>query len=262
LTSAQNHPATAAQAGRQSAAINVDGGLLSVRLNSASVRATLEELGRLTPVRISIPNDFDDAEISAEMNGVAFEAGLRRLLTNYDTFFFYSGPGQEPASLRAVWVYPKGSALTMQPASLQACAAGRELEAALADANPRVRQQAYEALLMRPDSRSRDLVIQAIRGGRERDDQVRQFIFSAALSRGFEIPPDVLWEIARADVSEHVRWLALDALAQHPIAQQAAQAALNDASLAVRQKAEEILSAFAAESHRQQGVSRPVEEQP
>ena len=150
----------------------------------------------------------------------------------------------------------------MQPATLQACAGGKELEAALADANPQVRQQAYEALMMRPDGRSRDLIIQALRGTRERDDALRQRIFSAALSKGLEIPPDVLTEIARSDSSEQVRWIALDALSHHANAQPAAQAALTDASPAVRQKAEEILSAIGAESHRQQGISRPSEQQP
>jgi hypothetical protein len=262
VTAAQNLPGTMAKAGGQTAPISVEGGRLSVRLHNASVRQTLEELGRRLPVKIMIANEADDSEISAEMNGVTFDLGLRTLLVNYDTFFYYGAPGQEPSSLRGVWVFPKGAALTMQPASLQACAGGKELEAVLADADPRVRQQGYEALLMRPDSRSRDLVIQAIRGARERDEQVRQLIFSAALSRGFDIPPEVLWEMARADVSEQVRWLALDALAQHPNAQRAAQAALSDTSVAVRQKAQEILTALGAESQRQQGYSRPAEQQP
>jgi HEAT repeat protein len=262
VTGAQNQPAAAAQAGQPAPAITVEGGVVSVRLRNASVRAALEELGRQIPVRITMAQNTEDAQITSDLTGVPIEFGLRTLLANYDTFFYYGGAGQDSSSLRGVWIFPKGTALTMQPASLQACAGGRELEAALADANPRVRQQAYDALMTRPDNRSRELVIQALRGGRERDDEVRQHIFTAALSRGFEIPPDVLSEIARADVSEHVRWMALDALSQYATAQQAAQAALSDTSLAVRQKAQEILTAFGAENDRQHGVVRPPEQQP
>ena len=258
---AQNHPATA-QEGSLAMSISVEGGRVSARLRNASLRTTLEELGRRMPVKITFANEVEDTEISADLSSAAFDMALRALLAKYDTFFYYGGAGQEPASIRGVWVFPKGTALSMQPASLQACAGGKELEGALADADPRVRQQAYEALLTRPDSRSRELIIQALRGGRERDDGVRQGIFTAVLSTGFEIPADVLSEIARADASEHVRWMALDALSQHATAQQAAQAALADASPAVRQKAEEILAALSAESHRQQGTSRPAEQQP
>jgi hypothetical protein len=248
-------------AGAQSAMVS-EGGRVSARLRNASVRATLEELGRRTAVKISFAKDMEDVEFTGDLNNAALDMALRVLLASYDAFFYYGGSGQEPTSIRGVWVFPKGTALSMQPTSLQACAGGKELETALSDANPRVRQQAYEALLTRPDSRSRELVIQALRGSRERDDSVRQGIFTAALSAGFDIPPDVLSEIARADASEHVRWMALDALSQHASAQQAAQAALSDTSPAVRQKAEEILAAFGAENHRQQGIGRPAEQQP
>jgi hypothetical protein len=255
---AQNSSATV-----QTPWLSIEGGLISVSARKASVRALLEELRQHIPVKISIAHEIEDDEISANLKGAPLEAGVRMLLANYDAFFYFGGPGQEASLLRGIWVFPKGSAFTMQPASLQACAAGKELEAVLADANPRVRQQAYEALLTRPDSRSRELVIQALRGSRERDDEVRQRIFSTALSHGLEIPPDVLSDIVRADPSEHLRWMALDALSNSGgAAQHTAQAALNDMSPVVRQKAEEILSVLGAESLRRQGGLRTAEQQP
>jgi HEAT repeat protein len=125
-----------------------------------------------------------------------------------------------------------------------------------------MRQQAYEALMKRPDSSSRDLLIQAIRGVGETDDGLRQTILSTAVAKGVDIPPDVLFELARADSSEHVRWMALDALAQHPAAREAARTALTDASPAVRQRAADILIELDAEAQRTKGMSRPPEQQP
>jgi hypothetical protein len=67
--------------------------------------------------------------------------------------------------------------------------------------------------------------------------------------------------MARGDASDAIRWMALDALSQHDMAKQAAEAALTDASPAIRQKAEEILTGLAAENLRREGRARPPDQQ-
>jgi len=246
----------------QAPSVTYEGGRLSIRMRDANLGGALQELSRRTGVKVVVAPEIEDAEISATLDVADLDLGFRAMLSQYDVFFYFGGSGSDHASLRAVWVFPKGAALTIQPAPLEAWAGGKELEALLSNPEPRVRQQAYEVLMRRPDSHSRELVIQAIRGSGEKDDDLRQRIFSEALSRGLSIPPEILSEVARSDNSEQVRWMALDALQQDGKGKQAAEAALTDPSPTIRQRAEEILAAVAAEDHRREGITRPVDEQP
>ena len=249
-------------AAQEPSSVMFEKGRLTIRARNAPVRAVLGELESKTQVRIVVSEDVDDAEVSADFTGVALDLGLRALLGNYDAFFYYGGTGNEPSSLRAVWIFPKGAAAMLRPVPPEAWAGTKELKAALDDPDPQTRQRAYEGLMNRPDELSRDLLLQAIRGVRETDDGLRQRILSAALTKGIDIPPDVLADLARADGSEQVRWMALDALAQHATAADIARSALTDASPAVRQRAADILTELAAAAQRRDGVSRPPEQQP
>jgi hypothetical protein len=241
--------------------MSFDQGRLSVRLQNTPIGVVLEELKLRTRIRIVVAEELDHAEISADWIDVPLDLALRALLTNYDAFFYYGGASEEPATLRTVWVFPKGRGSTLQPVPPEAWVDSNEFEAVLADTDVRIRQQAYEALMRRPDSRRHEVVIQTIRGVREKDEGLRQSIFSAALNRDLSIPPEVLLDTARFDGSEQIRWMALDALSQHAIAKEAAEMALTDASSAVRQRASEILVELTAEMNRRKGVSRPPEQQ-
>jgi HEAT repeat protein len=249
-------------AAQEPSSVSVEKGRLTVRARNAPIRGLLEEFESKTRIRIVVAEEIEEVEVSADFAAVPLDIGLRALLGNYDAFFYYGGSSDDPPSLRAVWVFPKGAAASLRPVPPEAWAGARELERAVAHPDPHMRQQAYEALMKRPDSSSRDLLIQAIRGVGETDDGLRQTILSAAVAKGVDIPPDVLFELARADSSEHVRWMALDALAQHPAAREAARTALTDASPAVRQRAADILIELDAEAQRAKGMSRPPEQQP
>ena len=174
----------------------------------------------------------------------ALDSSLRKLFTNYDTFLFYGGSKDVSSALRAVWVYPKGAASDLRPVPRSDWAGVREIEATLGDTNAEVREAAYVVLLGRPDSVSRRLVIDAIKGVREPDSLVRERLLSTAISKGFALPSDVLADLARIDPSEQIRWVALDALAssESPSARQVAEAATTDASEAIRSKAKEMLN--------------------
>jgi len=256
---AQEKPETP-QAPPNQLSVKADGDYLSVRAHNTGLRAALHELARQTAVRITVAQEVEDTDISLDFGG-PLDMGLRALLANYDAFFSYGGKADEPVSLRAVWVYPKGAALTLRPAPLEACTASRELESRSSDGGPAVRQTAYVALMSRADARSRELVMQAIQGLSEKDEGLRQRIFSAAIARGLAISPEMLAGMAGGDASEFIRWMALDALSQFPQARQAAEAALTDSSPLVRQKAGELMTVLAAEGQRRDGRPRQPDHQ-
>lgn len=117
----------------------------------------------------------------------------------------------------------------------------KDLEAGLSEAEPNLREKSYDALMMRPDRHSRELVLHALLGDTEKDDGLRQRLLLSAGTRDFKIPPDILSHLARVDASPEIRWLALDGLSATPAALTAAQAALADSDATVRDKARQIL---------------------
>ena len=240
--------------------IQFDTGRLTTRIENASIRAVLSEIAARTGLKITMAEAVEEFEVSVDMKATPLEIALRALLPDQDAFFYYGGSANEPPSLKAVWVYPKGGAAAFQP---QAAGAGAmELETALSDPSAEVRQRAYEALMARPDGRSLEILIAVIRGDREKDDELRQRVLSAALTKGQILAPDTLADMARGDRSEHIRWMALDALAQHESVKQVAEAALGDSSEVVRQRAADILAELKAEAERTDGTPRPPEQQP
>jgi hypothetical protein len=205
------------------------------------LQSVSELVAARTKVNIVLAEGLEEIRISADVNGVVLDDALRSLLSAYDTFYFYDGSRSVPSALRTVWVYPKGSASALKPVHPEQWASRGELEAVLRDSDIKARQLAYEALMSRPDQRSRGLVIDALKGTSERDSGLRERLLSDAISKGFALPDHVLGDLARTDPSDRIRWIALDALSQDPSAKQIAEAALADPSEAVRFRAKEIL---------------------
>lgn len=237
----QDQPRGAAPSAEQLSGIRFEKGRLSAQFRNWSLQSVSEQLAAAASVNIVLAEGLENIQISADVNGVVLDEALRNLLSGFDTFFFYDSSRSLPAALRTVWVYPKGSASALKPVGPEQWASRRELEVALGDADPAARALAYEALLGRPDQRSRSLVIDALRGG-ERDSALRQRLLATAMSKGFAVPENFLADLARADPSDQVRLMALDALSLHPSAKQIAQAALTDPNEAVRVRAKELLA--------------------
>jgi hypothetical protein len=238
----QDQPKGAAPATEQLSGIRLEQGRLTAKFTNWRLQSMSEQLAASTMVNIVLAEGLNDVQVSADLNGVTLDDALRQLLAGYDTFFFYDGSKGPTAVLRTVWVYPKGSASALKPVRPEQWASHNELETALRDSNTGARALAYEALMSRPDERSRSLVIDALKGIRERDSGLREQLLSAAASKGFTIPDDVLRDLVRTDLSDQIRWMALDALSQHPSGKQIAEAALTDPSEAVRARAKEILA--------------------
>jgi hypothetical protein len=166
--------------------------------------------------------------------------------------FYYSGSADAPAVLRAVWIYRKGTAALLQPVPPETWADRRELEEMTTQRDPVIREQAYEALMSRPDQESRELLMRAIRGETEPDSGLRQRILSTAITKSVQFPPEILSYLAVTDPSEEIRWMALDALSTDPAVKETAEMASSDPSEAVRSRANEILAGIKAAARRQQ----------
>jgi hypothetical protein len=229
---------------QSSSSIRVESGRLTANFQDRPLSVVCDTIAATTHIKVVLAGGLEDDLVSLNVSSAAIDVALRELFAGYDTFVFYGGTKNVPSALRTVWVYPKGAASDVRPVPRADWAGTKELEAALADSSNEIRQAAYEALLERPDRRSRNLVLDAIRGIRERDSGVRERLLSSAISKGFPITPDVLTELARTDSAEQIRWMALDTLAfsESSSVRQVAEEAATDASEAVRLRANDILN--------------------
>jgi hypothetical protein len=229
-------------------ALALEKGRITASIRNHPLGAVLEELSSRTGVAL-IPSpdmDIEALRVSAELAGVTVDEGLRRLLEDFDAFYYYGVVGNRSSSLRAVWIFHKGAAATLRPVPPELWAGTKELQSSLADTDPEVRARGYEALMSRPDRESRELVIQALRGASEPDDAVRERILATAFSTGMSLPRDLLMYLARWDPAERVRLTALNALTFAPTLKEAAEAALTDSSPVVRERAKKILAELEA----------------
>jgi hypothetical protein len=237
--------------------IAVERGVLTAIIRNAPLAAALEELSRRTRVAIVVAEGLEDELVSVDLKNVGVDEGLRALLGNYDTFFYYGLTGQQSsAALAAVWVYRKGEAATLRPAPLESWAVMKDLEIAVRDHDPVVRERAYEALMSRPDRASRNLVILAIRGASESDSDLRERLLSTAVTKGIDIPGDVLKDLVRADGTEAIRLMAFEALAGDPQARDVALAVASDASEVIRERAREFLAELDSAARNREVIKR------
>ena len=226
--------------------IAVDDGRLTARVRNQALGMVLAAVAERTTIALVAAPEIEQDPVSADVKTVPLDRGLRELLKDYDTFFFYGSGTSAPAELRAVWIYPKGAASLLQPVAPEAWASSRELKGLLDQSDPIIREQIYEALMSRPDPESQDLVVQALRGATESDPDLRQRLLSSAISKGVLFPPDLLPYLAAADAAEAIRLMALDALGPAADVKQVAEAALSDPSEAVRDRAAQILAQIRA----------------
>jgi hypothetical protein len=242
--------------------ISFDNGRLTAVVRNSSLRRALEEVGAQAHFTVIFGEMADEKLESLELENVPLDEGLRYFLSDHDSFFYYNATSDAPASLRTLWVYSKGAASALRPVPPEAWASSTELIASLSQADPESRALAYEALISRPDGASREAVIEALKGAREKDEGVRQRIFTTAMTRGMAVPPEVLGDLVRLDQSEQIRWLALDALSEDPSAEDIAHVALADSSEVVRNRAKEILADRNAAKHRRGDAEQTRQDNP
>jgi HEAT repeat protein len=213
-------------------------GRLSVDVQGRTLEWVLGQISRAANVAFVTDETLPETTVSVQFGDVPLDEGLRRILKDQDSFFFYEAQGNAPSALRVVWVYPKGQGRSIQPVPPERWASTRDLEKLLTDPDADARSRAVESLIERQGEKARAVVLRALKDDSAR---VRTQALYGAFSSGLELPADVLAE-ALDDPSSDVRFLALEAIAGRPEAAPLARRALGDASPHVRERAREIVA--------------------
>jgi hypothetical protein len=215
-------------------------GRVSITADQQSLDRILNAISQQAHVAIIKGTGFEDRTISVSIQNQSLTDGLRTILKDYDAFFLMGGDTGDasPASLKAVWIYPRGVGQTVQPIPLEEAASTRELAKQVNDANPQVRARAIGGLAQRKGNEARDSVMDALH---DSDPTVRTQALSGAENGGIDIPPETLKNLATNDPAPEVRFLALDALQGTPEGEAAVESALHDSNPRVRDAANEFL---------------------
>jgi HEAT repeat protein len=218
---------------------------LSVSVTNQPLTQVLNVISQKAMVAITAGGDLGREErVTIKFQGLSLEDGLRRVLANYDAFFFYGGDARASGqtALKGVWVYPKGRGNGLEPVAAEEWASTREYRGKLSASDPMVRADAIKTVVEREGDRARPAVLKALK---DSDPQVRSTALDAALNAHVQISPDRLRDLAN-DSSPDVRVLALGGLASAPDAREIATQASNDPDPHVRALAGEILGRLKA----------------
>jgi hypothetical protein len=175
---AQPGASLAATSSRQ-AGVDFKDGRLSVSVTNQPLAQVLSVISQKANVAITGGGNLGRQQrVTIQFQGLSLEDGLRRLLANYDAFFFYGGDASAsgPTALKGVWVYPKGGGNGLQPVPADQWASTSEYRDKLSASDPMVRADAIKTVVDREGDRARPVVLKALN---DSDPQVR----SSALTR-------------------------------------------------------------------------------
>jgi HEAT repeat protein len=212
-------------------------GRLSLDVEGRPLEWVLGRISRAAGVPAVLDEKVQQAAVSLRFQDLPLEEGLRRLLAEHDAFFFYGAQDGAPASLRVVWVYPKGHGRSLEPVPPERWASTRDIEKMLDAPDAEDRSRAIESLVERNGEKARGAVLRALK---DESARVRTQALYSAFSAGLDVPADVLAQ-ALDDPSVDVRFLALEAVGDRPEAATLAQKAAGDQSPHVRERAQQIL---------------------
>jgi HEAT repeat protein len=189
-----------------------------------------------------------DQTVSVRFQDLRLDQGLQAVLKTLDAFYFYGAQGEAPATLKAVWLYPKGKGSRIVPAPPETYASTAEMQQDLSDPDPAERARAAEALIKRQGRRALDTILQVMV---DPDEKVRYRAMNQAVRSGLALPEYLTEQLALNDSSPVVRFLALEAMtnvrgADPARIRQIAEQALNDPNEVVRQQAQDILAELGA----------------
>lgn len=225
--------------------VTVDGGLLTLTVRDVSLRSVLENLSLQAGIEVHVDPRFEDSTITASLRSRPLEPVIRGLLSAYDTFFLYRAPDElQPAALRAVWVLPRGTSDGLTPQLPRPDIAGCSDPARdLQSSDPAQRLRALERIAEVDD----DSALRAIEGALRDDvELVRHQAIVKLGERAMTLSDADVMHILSSDPSPLVRQQALENLFEHLGATDvrvrlAAQAALSDGDLTIRQRAQLIV---------------------
>ena len=230
----------------EQAVVDFKDGRLSVSVTNQPLAQVLSVISQKAMVAITGGGNLGrEQRVTMQFQGLSLEDGLRRLLANYDAFFFYAGDARAsgPTALKSVWVYPKGGGNGLEPVPAEEWASTSEYRGKLSASDPTVRADAIKTVVDREGNRARPAVLKALK---DSDPQVRSSALNAALNASVQISDDRLRDLVANDSSPDVRVLALGGLANGPDAREIATQARNDPDPHVRALAGEILGRLKA----------------
>jgi len=230
----------------EQAVVDFKDGRLSVSVTNQPLAQVLSVISQKAMVAITGGGNLGrEQRVTMQFQGLSLEDGLRRLLANYDAFFFYAGDARAsgPTTLKSVWVYPKGGGNGLEPVPAEEWASTSEYRGKLSASDPTVRADAIKTVVDREGDRARPAVLKALK---DSDPQVRSSALNAALNASVQISDDRLRDLVANDSSPDVRVLALGGLANGPGAREIATQARNDPDPHVRALAGEILGRLKA----------------
>jgi hypothetical protein len=241
--------------------VAVQQGKLTVRIKNSSLESLLDQVSGLSGIGFVAPQGMGTERISLNLQDLPLEEALRQILSNHDTFFLWVASEQpgKPASLKGVWIYPKGKGRILQPLPPEEWASSNELREKLGDPDPRARAAALEGLIERIGQRAQEEVLQALR---DSDAHVRSRALFCAEDHGLHLPSSILKDLEISDSSPEVRFLALQGLQSDPNIEDLAHQALSDPDPHVRAGAQELLNSLKPESEPADSGSHEQSAQP
>lgn len=229
---------SAAKGACPNSAVRFENDRLSVQAEDCPFDWLLEEISKNAHVAIITSAGVRSQSVSIQFENVSLEEGLRRVLKDHDSFFFFGGDKRSPSRLKAVWVYSNGEGTGVVPVPQEFWASTKELEGKLKDPEPKVRASAIEAIIDRKHDKAQAEVFNALK---DANSEVRIRALAAALNSGVDLPTQSLVDLLVHDKSPKVRFLSLDAMADSPEGETMAEYALNDPDPHVQNAAHEIL---------------------
>jgi hypothetical protein len=245
IAAAQKSQVAPPKPAARKAIVTFKDGRLSVNAQGSSLGILLQEISRRARIAVAGPGGDEGQTVSLQFQNLPLEEGLRQVLKDCDTFFFYGKEDNSKASavLKAVWVYPGGQGRGFEPIPPEQWASTKELEGMLADPDPKVRSQAVKGLVERNSSNAADVVLRALA---DPDNEVAWEALYEAESTGVQLPANTLEDLVLHGGSPEIKVLALEGLKDNPESSAVAEQALTDPDPHVQSKAREILKELAA----------------
>ncbi|MFQ5587320.1 MAG: HEAT repeat domain-containing protein [Nitrospiria bacterium] len=213
-------------------AIRAKGGRLRLEVEDASLETVLDEISIQSEIPIVRPDNLGSERISAQIDNLHIEDGLRQILKKQDVFFFFKAKTEteekpengSAVALAGVWVFQKGEGHTVSPTPPQQWAGNLDAQQSTTSPDPLKRAGAIEHLVSHRDEQAEESVLMGLN---DWDENVRARSLNAALNASMPLEMDKMYELVQHDPSEVVRFMALDA-----IANQAGETGTDDVNLA------------------------------
>src|SRR5258708_12663000 len=117
-------------------AVSFENDRLSVQGEDCPFDWLLEEISKKAHVAIITSAGLRSQSVSIQFENISLEEGLRPVLKDHDSFFFFGGDKRSPSRLKAVWVYSNAEGAGVVPVPQESWASTKDLDRKLQDPDP------------------------------------------------------------------------------------------------------------------------------